>query len=106
MKSATLPKDFPNNPAAWEKLIAQAPGEDRPPTPEEEAHWKNAVVARSLPELRGKLAKGRGHGRKPPKVSTTVRFDTDVLAAFKATGKGWQTRMNNALKEWLSEHTA
>ncbi|CAM5194079.1 BrnA antitoxin family protein [Alishewanella longhuensis] len=39
-----------------------------------------------------------------PKVSTTVRFDADVLAAFKATGKGWQTRMNNALKEWLATH--
>lgn len=36
-----------------------------------------------------------------PKVLTSVRFDPDVLAAFKATGRGWQTRMNNALKEWL-----
>ncbi|ASF45257.1 hypothetical protein CEK71_03805 [Methylovulum psychrotolerans] len=28
------------------------------------------------------------------------------MAAFRATGKGWQTRMNDALKEWLSEHKA
>jgi hypothetical protein len=27
-----------------------------------------------------------------------------ALAAFKATGKGWQTRMNEALREWLKEH--
>lgn len=40
----------------------------------------------------------------PAKVSTTVRFDQDVLEAFRATGKGWQTRMNAALKEWLREH--
>ena len=40
----------------------------------------------------------------PIKISTTVRFDQDVLEAFRATGKGWQTRMNEALKEWLKEH--
>jgi uncharacterized protein (DUF4415 family) len=38
------------------------------------------------------------------KKSTTVRFDKDILSAFKATGKGWQTRMNNALRDWLREH--
>jgi len=27
-----------------------------------------------------------------------------VLAVFKATGKGCETRINAALKEWLSEH--
>ncbi|MGZ8961974.1 MAG: BrnA antitoxin family protein, partial [Methylophilaceae bacterium] len=41
---------------------------------------------------------------KSTKVSTTVRFDRSVLEAFRATGKGWQTRMNEALKEWLKEH--
>ena len=34
----------------------------------------------------------------------TVRFDLDILAAFKATGKGWQTRMNDTLREWLKDH--
>jgi uncharacterized protein (DUF4415 family) len=29
-----------------------------------------------------------------------------VLEAFRSTGKGWQTRMNEALKEWLKEHAA
>lgn len=43
-------------------------------------------------------------GRPPGsdnKVSTTVRFDADILAAFRAEGPGWQTRMNQALREWL-----
>ena len=31
------------------------------------------------------------------KFATTIRFDEDVLAAFKATGRGWQTRMNLSL---------
>jgi len=39
-----------------------------------------------------------------PKQSVTVRYDAEVVAYFKSTGKGWQTRMNNALSEWIKEH--
>ncbi len=35
------------------------------------------------------------------KQQLTVRFDTDVVTAFRTLGKGWQTKMNNALKDWL-----
>ncbi|MGZ8289946.1 MAG: BrnA antitoxin family protein [Telluria sp.] len=38
-------------------------------------------------------------------MSTTIRFDADVLAAFKATGDGWQTRMNNVQKDWLNSQS-
>lgn len=38
------------------------------------------------------------------KISTTIRFDADILAAFKAHGDGWQTRMNDALSDWLKSH--
>jgi uncharacterized protein (DUF4415 family) len=41
-----------------------------------------------------------------PKVQLTVRYDADIVEAFKATGEGWQTRMNNALREWLQTHRA
>ncbi|WP_150049101.1 MULTISPECIES: BrnA antitoxin family protein [Methylomonas] len=41
-----------------------------------------------------------------PKVLLTVRYSPEVVEAFKATGKGWQTRMDDALKEWLREHPA
>ena len=40
-------------------------------------------------------------GRPPldePKVSTTIRLDADVLAAYRAEGPGWQTRMNDVLR--------
>ena len=48
----------------------------------------------------------RGRGRPPShkKVSTTIRFDVEVITAFKAKGDGWQTRMNDALKDWLRTH--
>jgi len=39
-----------------------------------------------------------------PKVSTTIRFDKEVLDAFRSGGEGWQTRMNDALRDWLNQH--
>jgi uncharacterized protein (DUF4415 family) len=39
------------------------------------------------------------------KLALTVRYDADVVEAFKATGKGWQTRMNTALRDWLKTHS-
>lgn len=39
------------------------------------------------------------------KEQVAIRFDREVLDAFRASGAGWQTRMNNALKEWLKTHS-
>ena len=47
----------------------------------------------------------RGPQKAPTKVSTTIRLSPDVVAAFKATGAGWQTRMDAALKDWLKTHS-
>jgi uncharacterized protein (DUF4415 family) len=59
----------------------------------------------SAPEWAAKFkaAKVR-RGRRPsaaPKVSTTIRFDPDIVAAFRDDGPGWQSRINAALQEWL-----
>ncbi len=40
-----------------------------------------------------------------PKVPTTIRFDQDVLDALKASGRGWQTRVNDAMREWLARQS-
>ncbi|MCE7027941.1 BrnA antitoxin family protein [Jiella avicenniae] len=45
----------------------------------------------------------RGRGRKPAKESVTLRLDPEVLAFFRNTGPGWQTRLNEALKGFVSE---
>ena len=50
------------------------------------------------------LARSRGRPSGSDKTQIALRVDNRVLEAFRATGKGWQTRMNEALKEWLSEH--
>jgi len=46
----------------------------------------------------------RGPGKKPPKVQTAIRFEPEVLAALKSTGRGWQTRVNDVMKEWVALH--
>ena len=38
------------------------------------------------------------------KVLLSVRYSPEVVEYFRATGAGWQTRMDDALKEWLKEH--
>jgi uncharacterized protein (DUF4415 family) len=54
--------------------------------------------------LKPKPGRPPGSGKKAP--ATAVRFDADILAAFKATGKGWQTRINEALRDWLKTHSS
>jgi uncharacterized protein (DUF4415 family) len=51
-----------------------------------------AEVARMRP-LRGRPRLTR------PKQSVTMRIDADLLEALKATGPGWQTRVNELLKQ-------
>ena len=48
-----------------------------------------------------KLRRGRGPQKAPVKRPTTIRFDADVLEGLRATGPGWQTRVNDAMREWL-----
>ena len=53
------------------------------------AYWQQAAVKR-----------GRGRPAVPVQRPTlNMRVDPDVLDAFKATGQGWQTRINAALRE-------
>ena len=58
----------------------------------------------------GKFAKATvRRGRPPvakPKVSTTIRLSQDVIDHFKAGGRGWQTRIDGALRDWIGKHGA
>jgi uncharacterized protein (DUF4415 family) len=53
-----------------------------------------------LPSEHFKTLTKRGRPRKAqPKISTIVRLDPEVLEYFRATGKGWQTHLNEVLRE-------
>jgi uncharacterized protein (DUF4415 family) len=83
------------------------------PTPEDDARITAAAMedpdAHPLPDAQWQAVKplvraGRPPAQRPLKKSTTIRFDADVLDALKATGKGWQTRVNDAMREWVKTH--
>ena len=56
-------------------------------------HMVNKIVRMGRPKLAN------------PKRALTVRYDADIVDTFKATGDGWQTRMNDALRDWLKTHS-
>ncbi|NLS26205.1 hypothetical protein S2M10_11860 [Sphingomonas sp. S2M10] len=60
----------------------------------------------AFPELAAKMQRQRGPQKRPTKVSTTIRLSPDVIAYFKAGGDGWQSRIDEALKQWVTEHRA
>lgn len=83
------------------------------PTADEDA----AITAAAMTDLDNPpLADGVGAQFKPArrprgrpvqeatKVPTTMRLDSVVVDSFKATGDGWQTRINEALAEYLAAH--
>lgn len=47
----------------------------------------------------------RGPQKAPTKVATTIKLSPEVSTAFRATGPGWQTRIDEALKDWLRTHS-
>ena len=38
-----------------------------------------------------------------PKRLTSLRLDSEVLAAFRASGPGWQTQINEVLKAYIRQ---
>jgi uncharacterized protein (DUF4415 family) len=82
------------------------------PTTEEDIHINAGIAADSdtfeLSDAAFKRLKPiRGRGRplgSGKKVQMTVRFDAEIIDTFKSTGEGWQTKMNDALRDWLKTH--
>lgn len=75
------------------------------PTPEEDAAIAAGIAAdpdtHEVPtEEIAAMRPMRGRPRlERPKVSLTIRIDADTLDALKATGTGWQTRVNDLLRK-------
>jgi uncharacterized protein (DUF4415 family) len=72
------------------------------------AVWKDSDDAPALTEEffdRAEIRRGATivrRGRPPlenPKQAVKLRLDADVLAAYRKTGDGWQTRINADLRK-------
>jgi uncharacterized protein (DUF4415 family) len=72
----------------------------------ESAVWTKGI--NGLPkEAQEAVRRSVGRPRaEAPKERITVRLDPEILAALRATGKGWQTLMNDVLKKWAKKHPA
>ncbi len=84
------------------------------PNPEtidaENPEWTKEDFARAvrfsqLPEsLQAKLRslkKPRGPQKAPTKEVVTIRLSRDVVERLRASGPGWQTRVDTALRQWI-----
>jgi uncharacterized protein (DUF4415 family) len=82
------------------------------PTPEEDEAINRGIAADpdtfEVSDEAFKQMKPLGSRGRPrlesPKVLVSIRYDADIIQRFRATGEGWQTRMNDALRDWLREH--
>ncbi len=74
------------------------------PNADDDARIARGIAADpdAAPDLSAPVAGIIRRAGRPPKpnrkVSVTLRLDRDVVERFKATGAGWQTRINAALR--------
>ena len=82
------------------------------PTPAEEATITAAAMADpdAVPftnaeweQVKPLVRRGRPLG-SGTKTQVTLRLDVEVVEKFRASGDGWQTRINDALKSWVRTH--
>ncbi len=69
-----------------------------------EADFKKAISFNELPENLKKTLRGHGKQKKLIKQAVSIRLSPEVVDYFKGTGKGWQTRMDEVLKDYVSHH--
>jgi len=91
---------LPDNLTDWERIRNMKDedivfDEDSPRTTE--ADWEGALIRIG----RKVIGRYKGNGTPPEMESVTISFTPVVLEAFRASGPGWQERMDLALIDWL-----
>ena len=84
---------------------------------EENPEWTAKQIAKARPasqvlpqifiaQIAQEMLKPRGRPRAThPKERINIRLSHDVVTHFKASGDGWQTRIDAALKDWVRTHS-
>jgi len=94
------------------KLSTKSQPSPRPPI-EEDGEVRELAAAdvadfkpfSALPAAEQKMLlklRRRGPQKSPRKIPVSIRLSPDVAEGLRATGSGWQTRVDNALRSWLS----
>lgn len=102
MKNASTGKTTPADRTDWARVRAMKDADirhdaDSPRT--QAADWDGAVMKRAGAVVG--TVRRRGPNKRPTKVLTTLRLPPETLARWKATGRGWQTRMAQVLEKAL-----
>lgn len=63
-------------------------------------YWKQADALDATSRI---IRRGRGPAKSPTKQRISIRLSPEVLEHFRSSGKGWQTRMDAALQEWVKQ---
>ena len=79
---------------------------------EENPEWTAKDFERAIPfsglpaserEKLLSLKRHRGPQKEPTKQLISIRLSRDVIAKLRASGRGWQARVDEHLREWLGE---
>lgn len=84
------------------KQLTDERGEVRELTAQDIALMKPAADVLPV-EFLAAIKRGRPPLERPKKM-VSLRMDQDVIDALQASGPGWQTRVNAAIKELLAAH--
>ena len=70
--------------------------------PDDAPEWTTEMFDRAELRIGEKIIR-RGRPPGSAKAQVSLRLDQDVIAAFRAQGPGWQSRMNEALRKaaWI-----
>ena len=111
LKSAQSMTDLGKIDSLTDEEITQAALKDPDGGMLTDAEWKGArpaseILAKVFPkQVADNLLKQRGRPRKEvTKQAVSIRLSPEVIETFKSSGNGWQTRIDEALKDWLKTH--
>jgi uncharacterized protein (DUF4415 family) len=109
MKSNTTSQKLPANAKQWAEVLKAAPGRARKLTAKEQELYAGAVIVKGggYQAVKAAVAIRRKQGERgeqvaPTKQLVSVRYSPEVLDFFRSTGAGWQTRMDDALKQFVA----
>jgi uncharacterized protein (DUF4415 family) len=74
--------------------ITAAAMSDPDATPFTDAEWEAVTPLVRIGRPKAEVTKER----------ITIRLSRDVVMQFRATGEGWQTRIDSALRQFITEH--
>ncbi|WP_295950692.1 BrnA antitoxin family protein [Rhodoferax sp.] len=106
MQAGKKPTESKSQGSDWERVKREAAQDAPIPfTPNSEPYDPNDAAAVATYWASAAIKRGRGRPAVTVKRPTlNMRVDAEVLDAFKATGPGWQTRINEVLKSWVQSH--